>query len=54
MQVRQFQELHRSLLHYQRYRNLMAAWLFVHIPLSAALVALVVAHIVAVFYYRSF
>jgi hypothetical protein len=54
VQVRQFQELHRSLLHYQRYRNLLVAWLYVHVPLSAALVALVIAHVVAVFYYRSF
>jgi hypothetical protein len=54
VQVRQFQELHRSLLHYQRYRNLLVAWLWLHVPLSAALVALVIAHVVAVFYYRSF
>jgi cytochrome b561 len=51
VQARQFQELHRSLLNQQRYRNLLAVWLYVHIPLSAALVVLVAAHIAAVFYY---
>jgi len=35
----------------QRYRNLLGAWLYLHVPLSIALLALVAAHLAAVFYY---
>jgi hypothetical protein len=51
VQVRQFEELQRALKHQQRYRNLLLVWLYLHVPLSAALVVLVAAHLVAAFYY---
>jgi len=38
----------------QKYRNLLEVWLYAHIPLSLALVVLVLAHLAAVFYYRGF
>ena len=34
-----------------RYRALMQVWLYVHVPLSFALLAALIAHIVSVFYY---
>jgi hypothetical protein len=48
---RQREELRRRLLDQQRYKNLLDVWLYLHVPLSIALVALVVAHVVAVLYY---
>lgn len=48
---RQSRELESSLLAQQRYRNLLAAWLYVHVPLSVALVALVIAHLWGALYY---
>lgn len=48
---RQRTELHQRLVRQQRYRNLLDVWLYLHVPLSFALVALVAAHLVAVFYY---
>jgi hypothetical protein len=51
VQVRQFEELHRALRHQQHYRNLLTAWLYLHVPLSAALVVLVAAHVIAACYY---
>lgn len=49
--ARQRKELHQRLLRQQRYRNLLEVWLYLHLPLSIALVALIAAHLVAVFYY---
>jgi hypothetical protein len=48
---RQRRELLERLIVQQRYRNLMSAWLYLHVPLSIALVVLVAAHVLAVFYY---
>lgn len=49
--ARQRRELHQRLLTQQRYRNLLDVWLYLHVPLSIALVALVVAHLIAVFFF---
>lgn len=49
--ARQRRELNGKLVAQQRYKNLLEVWLYLHLPLSIALVALVVAHLVAVFYY---
>lgn len=47
VQVRQHQELHRQLMSQQRYRNLLKSWLYLHVPLTAGLVVLLVCHIIA-------
>lgn len=47
------EQLHR-LVAQQKHRNLLQVWLYAHVPLSLALVVLVLAHLVAVFYYRGF
>jgi hypothetical protein len=44
-------DLHDRLIHRQRYVNLLSAWLFLHVPLSFAMILAVAAHIVAFFYY---
>lgn len=49
--ARQRRELHQKLLAQQRYRNLLEVWLYLHVPLSLALVALVAAHLIAVFFF---
>ena len=48
---RQRRELHQRLLAQQRYRNQLEVWLYLHLPLSLALVALVAAHLLAVFFF---
>jgi hypothetical protein len=48
---RQRSELLERLIAQQRYRNLLGAWLYLHVPLSIALLALVAAHLAAVLYY---
>jgi len=48
---RQHREIHRRLVGQQKYRNLLDVWLWLHVPLSLALVVLVLAHLGAVFYY---
>jgi hypothetical protein len=48
---RQQKELHLRLVYQQRYRNILDFWLYLHIPLSIAMLALIVAHIWGVFYY---
>ncbi|HVT56828.1 MAG TPA: hypothetical protein VHR45_00370 [Thermoanaerobaculia bacterium] len=48
---RQRGELLERLVAQQRYRNLLDAWLYFHVPLSFALVALVIAHLAAVLYF---
>jgi hypothetical protein len=49
--ARQRRELNQRLVAQQRYRNLLDVWLYIHLPLSLALVALVAAHVIAVFYF---
>jgi hypothetical protein len=44
-------DLHDSLIRRQRYVNLMGAWLYLHVPLSFALLVVVAAHVIAFFYY---
>jgi len=51
MLSRQHRELHDRLRQQQRYRNLLDAWLYLHLPLSIALLILVGAHVVATFYF---
>jgi hypothetical protein len=43
--------LHDRLIHRQRYINLMGAWLYLHVPLSFALLVALAAHLIAVLYY---
>jgi hypothetical protein len=47
----QMTQLRQSLIHKQRYINTMAAWLYVHVPLSFAMLVAVFAHITAFFFY---
>lgn len=47
----QMKELHRSLILKQRYINTMAAWLYLHLPLSFAMMVAIIAHIGGAFYY---
>lgn len=49
--ARQRRELNGRLVAQQRYKNLLEVWLYLHLPLSIALVALIAAHLIAVFYY---
>jgi len=51
---RQAKEQLQRLVAQQKYKNLLDVWLYTHIPLSLALVVLVAAHLVAVFYYWGF
>jgi hypothetical protein len=44
-------DLHDCLIQRQRYVNLMAAWLYLHVPLSFAMLVMVAAHLFAFFYY---
>ena len=44
-------DVHDRLIHRQRYVNLMGVWLYLHVPLSFAMVVAVAAHMIAVFYY---
>ncbi len=48
---RQRRELHRRFVVQQRYKNLLQVWLYLHVPLSIALLAVVAAHLIAVFYF---
>jgi hypothetical protein len=49
--ARQHKELHQRLAVQQRYRNLLDAWLWLHVPLSLALVVLLAAHVAAAVYW---
>lgn len=50
---RQRKELLLRLLFQQRWKNVLEAWLYVHVPFTIALLIFAAIHIVAVFYYRS-
>ena len=47
----QMKDLRETLINKQRYINIMAAWLYVHVPLSFAMLVAVFAHIRAFFFY---
>ena len=44
-------DLHDSLIRRQRYINLMQAWLYLHVPLSFAMLVAITAHVLGFFYY---
>lgn len=44
-------DLHDSLIRRQRRLNLLSAWLYLHVPLSFALLIAVAAHVIGFFYY---
>ncbi len=48
---RQRKELLIRLVYYQRYKNILEAWLYIHVPFTIALLAFAALHIGAVFYY---
>lgn len=48
---RQRKELLLRLIFQQRYKNVLEAWLYVHVPFTIALLVFAALHIVAVFYY---
>ena len=47
----QMRDLHDRLIRKQIYVNLMAAWLYVHVPISFLMVAAILVHAVSAFYY---
>jgi len=49
---RQRKELLIRLLFQQRYKNILEAWLYIHVPFTIALLLFAVIHVAAVFYYR--
>ena len=49
---RQRKELLLRLIYQQRYKNVLEAWLYVHVPFTIAAMVLAVVHVAAVFYYR--
>lgn len=49
---RQHRELASSLVVEQYYRNWLDAWLYLHLPLSLALLVLLVAHVITALYFR--
>jgi hypothetical protein len=48
---RQRGELLLRLLHQQRYKNVLEAWLYVHVPFTIALLVMTAVHVIAVLYY---
>jgi predicted membrane channel-forming protein YqfA (hemolysin III family) len=48
---RQRKELLLRLVYQQRYKNVLEAWLYVHVPFTIALLVMAVVHIAGVFYY---
>ena len=49
---RQRKELLIRLLFQQRYKNILEAWLYVHVPFTIALLLFAIVHVAAVFYFR--
>jgi hypothetical protein len=49
---RQRKELLLRLIYQQRYKNVLEAWLYIHVPVTIALLLFAALHIAAVFYYR--
>lgn len=48
---RQRKELLLRLVYQQRYKNVMEAWLYIHVPFTIALLVMAIVHVVGVFYY---
>ena len=48
---RQRKELLMRLMYQQRYKNILEFWLYIHVPVTIALIAFGAVHIAAVFYY---
>jgi predicted membrane channel-forming protein YqfA (hemolysin III family) len=48
---RQRKELLLRLVYQQRYKNVLEAWLYVHVPFTIALLVMAIVHIAGVFYY---
>jgi hypothetical protein len=48
---RQRKELLIRLMYQQRYKNVLDAWLYIHVPFTIALLLFAIVHIAAVFYY---
>ena len=48
---RQRRELLLRLIFQQRYKNVLEFWLYIHVPVTIALLVMAGVHIVAVFYY---
>jgi len=49
---RQRKELLIRMLFQQRYKNVLEAWLYIHVPFTIALLVFALVHIAAVFFYR--
>jgi hypothetical protein len=49
---RQRKELLIRMLFQQRYKNVLEAWLYIHVPFTIALLLFAIIHIAAVFYFR--
>ena len=49
---RQRKELLLRMLFQQRYKNVLEAWLYIHVPFTIALLLFAIIHIAAVFYFR--
>lgn len=48
---RQRGELLLRLIYQQRYKNVLEAWLYIHVPVTIALLVVTAVHVAAVFYY---
>ncbi|HET8773443.1 MAG TPA: hypothetical protein VFP80_06620 [Thermoanaerobaculia bacterium] len=48
---RQRKELLLRLVYQQRYKNVLEAWLYIHVPFTIALLVMAVVHVAGVFYY---
>ena len=48
---RQRRELLLRLIYQQRYKNVLEAWIYVHVPFTILLLVMSVVHVAAVFYY---
>jgi hypothetical protein len=50
---RQRNELLLRLIYQQRYKNILEAWLYIHVPFTIALLVFSIVHVAAAFYYGS-
>lgn len=48
---RQRKELLMRLMYQQRYKNILEFWLYIHVPVTIALIVFGTVHVIAVFYY---